>query len=141
MGCIIWSLLALLLIPLLWMLLQMSSEQTTPPPVILPPGVCKIFGDPHLITFDQKHVSFYSQGEYWIVKSQTVHIQGRYFPTPVTHGLSATRHSQLHGTDSPSSKVSHLSGVIPTPQFKPLMTATENNCSEAVMASSSTSFM
>merc|ERR1712113_383561 len=48
--CLIWSLLALLLIPLLWMLLQMSSEQTTLPPVILPPGVCKIFGDPHLIT-------------------------------------------------------------------------------------------
>jgi len=96
--CIIWALLALLLIPLLWILLQSSSDQTTLPPVVpLPPGVCKIFGDPHLITFDQKHVSFYSQGEYWIVKSATVHIQGRYFPTPVTHGLSATKEVAIGG--------------------------------------------
>merc|ERR550525_1456910 len=76
----------------------MSSQQTTLPPVVpFPPSVCKIFGDPHLITFDQKHVSFYSQGEYWIVKSGTVHIQGRYFPTPVTHGLSATKEIAIGG--------------------------------------------
>ncbi|CAK0851341.1 unnamed protein product [Prorocentrum cordatum] len=34
------------------------------------------------------HVSFYSQGEYWLVKSQTVWIQARYMPTPITNGLS-----------------------------------------------------
>merc|ERR1719242_387904 len=76
----------------------MSSAQTTMPPVVpLPPGVCKIFGDPHLITFDQKHVSFYSQGEYWIVKSSTVHIQGRYMPTPMTHGLAVTKEIAVGG--------------------------------------------
>lgn len=92
--CWLWIPVAILALLALLLLLPSKSQ---PPVVLGPPGICKIFGDPHLITFDQKHVSFYSQGEYWIVKSQTVHIQGRYFPTPVTHGLSATKEIVVGG--------------------------------------------
>merc|ERR1719401_1660292 len=61
------------------------------PPTERPPWIgerfCKLFGDPHVETFDGQHASFYSQGEYWIVKSNEVWIQGRYMATPVTNGL------------------------------------------------------
>jgi len=62
-----------------------------------PPGTCTIYGDPHIMTFDNKHVDFYSQGEYWIVKSDTVSIQARYLPTPITHGLSVTKEIAISG--------------------------------------------
>jgi len=62
-----------------------------------PPGICRVFGDPHVHTFDGAHVNFYSQGEYWLVKSQTVWIQGRYKPTPVTHGLSVVKEVAIGG--------------------------------------------
>jgi len=48
-------------------------------------------------TFDGSHPSFYSQGEYWIVKSETVWIQGRYMPTAVTNGLSVTKEIAIGG--------------------------------------------
>jgi hypothetical protein len=49
------------------------------------------------LTFDNKHNDFYSQGEYWIVKSDTVSIQARYLPTPMTHGLSVTKEVAISG--------------------------------------------
>jgi len=58
---------------------------------------CSIYGDPHIDTFDGQHASYYSAGEYWIVKSSTVHIQGRYLPTPITHGLSVTKEIAIGG--------------------------------------------
>merc|ERR1712151_1061238 len=64
---------------------------TPPTPSLLPPGTCVVWGDPHLLTFDRKRVDFYSQGEYWIVKSTTVHIQGMYRPTHATSGLSVMK--------------------------------------------------
>jgi hypothetical protein len=48
-------------------------------------------------TFDGTHASFYSQGEYWMVKSTTVWIQGRYLPTPITNGLSVTKEVAIGG--------------------------------------------
>lgn len=48
------------------------------------------WGDPHIQTFDKARPSFYGEGEFWIVKSATVHIQGRYMGTVYTHGLAAT---------------------------------------------------
>jgi len=60
-------------------------------------GVCKVYGDPHVTTFDGSHASFYSQGEYWIVKSSEVWIQGRYLPTPVTNGLSVMKEIAIGG--------------------------------------------
>jgi len=87
---------------------------TTPGPVVLPTpapplpafGLCRIFGDPHVTTFDGSHVSFYSQGEYWLVKSQTVWIQARYMPTPITNGLSVVKEVAVGGPflDSLTSK-------------------------------------
>jgi len=48
-------------------------------------------------TFDGSHASFYSQGEYWMVKSMTVWIQGRYLPTPITNGLSVVKEVAIGG--------------------------------------------
>jgi len=62
-----------------------------------PLGVCRIWGDPHVLTFDNHRTDFYSQGEYWIVKSDTVWIQARYLPTPITHGLSVTKEIIISG--------------------------------------------
>merc|ERR1712190_630183 len=56
-----------------------------------PPGTCVVWGDPHILTFDKKRVDFYTQGEYWIVKSVTVQIQGMYQPTHATSGLSVLK--------------------------------------------------
>merc|ERR550525_1648457 len=74
-----------------------DKEVTTPPVPAGPVGTCRIYGDPHVLTFDGQHASFYSQGEYWIVKSTTVWIQGRYLPTPVTNGLSVTKELAIGG--------------------------------------------
>jgi len=52
---------------------------------------CRVYGDPHVQTFDGRKVSFYSTGEFWIVKSFPLAIQGRYMPTPITNGLSVTK--------------------------------------------------
>jgi hypothetical protein len=62
-----------------------------------PKGICRIYGDPHVQTFDGQHASFYSVGEYWIVKSSTVQIQGRYLPTPVTNGLAVNKEIIIGG--------------------------------------------
>jgi hypothetical protein len=43
------------------------------------------------LTFDNKRVDFYTQGQYWIVKSATVFIQGLYKPTHATSGLSVMK--------------------------------------------------
>merc|ERR1712176_1417173 len=69
----------------------------TPPPPSGPPGVCILFGDPHIMSFDHKRVDFYTQGEYWIVKSEQVHIQARYRPTHMTSGLSVTKEIVFSG--------------------------------------------
>jgi len=69
------------------------APQVTPGPV----GTCVVWGDPHVLTFDKKRVDFYTQGEYWIVKSQTVFIQGRYRPTHATSGLSVLKEIAFGG--------------------------------------------
>merc|ERR1712039_384753 len=62
-----------------------------------PPGTCVVWGDPHILTFDRKRVDFYTQGEYWIVKSATVSIQGLYRPTHATSGLSVMKEIAFGG--------------------------------------------
>lgn len=69
-----------------------------PVPAAIPPrmppqpfGICTIWGDPHIRTFDGLRSDYYSPGEYWIVKSQNVWIQGRYLPTKATNGLAVTK--------------------------------------------------
>eukprot|EP00930_Biecheleria_cincta_P032893 TRINITY_DN2278_c0_g1_i2.p1 TRINITY_DN2278_c0_g1~~TRINITY_DN2278_c0_g1_i2.p1 ORF type:complete len:780 (-),score=102.97 TRINITY_DN2278_c0_g1_i2:98-2437(-) len=54
-----------------------------------PVGFCLIWGDPHFRTFDDAFPTFLGAGVFWIVKSPGVSIQGRYLPTPFTHGLAA----------------------------------------------------
>jgi hypothetical protein len=84
-------------IVLLWGLVafSLSSRDTpsrdvgTPAPTPAPmPGKCMFWGDPHFWTFDNpqgQNIGFpadaYPNGDYWIVRTNTVHIQGRYRPT------------------------------------------------------------
>jgi hypothetical protein len=58
---------------------------------------CLVYGDPHIKTVDGVHSDYYSAGEYWIVKSDTVWIQGKYQPTPMTNGLAVTKELAIGG--------------------------------------------
>ena len=49
------------------------------------------------MSFDHKRVDLYTQGEYWIVKSEQVHIQARYRPIHMTSGLSVTKEIVFSG--------------------------------------------
>lgn len=60
-------------------------------------GECTFWGDPHLKTFDGARPSFYGDGEYYIVKSDHVIIQGRYMGTIYTDGLAATNKVAVGG--------------------------------------------
>jgi len=77
---------------------------TTRAPVMPPPPpppqrkTCLFWGDPHLVTFDGARPSFYGDGEYWIVNSGPVQIQGRYMGTKYTYGLAATQKVVVAGT-------------------------------------------
>jgi hypothetical protein len=108
----------LIIIPLILLILflipMLSSSDTTttthfdpPPPIIItttpppPPLIaksCSIFGDPHATTFDGMHSDYYSSGEFWIVKSTDVLIQGKYAPTHATNGLSVTKQIAVSGS-------------------------------------------
>jgi len=68
----------------------------TPSPT-LPPKICKIYGDPHVDTFDGVTVDYYAPGEYWLVKSTQIKIQGRYAQTRMTNGLSVTKQVAIGG--------------------------------------------
>jgi len=71
-----------------------TTWTTTPLPM---PKACLFWGDPHILTFDGARPSFYGEGEYWVIKSDTVLIQGRYMGTKYTHGLSATNKVVVSG--------------------------------------------
>merc|ERR1712066_402395 len=62
-----------------------------------PQGECMVFGDPHVLSFDGQRADYYTKGQYWIVKSDTVKIQGLYEPTPITNGLSVTKAIAISG--------------------------------------------
>jgi len=72
------------------------TTTTTPAPG--PRGNCVMWGDPHVETFDHSFPNFYDEGEFWIVKKDSlVKIQGRYLATPFTNGLSATHQIAVGG--------------------------------------------
>eukprot|EP00440_Ansanella_granifera_P040205 gb/GFBE01043610.1/.p1 GENE.gb/GFBE01043610.1/~~gb/GFBE01043610.1/.p1 ORF type:complete len:676 (+),score=120.12 gb/GFBE01043610.1/:1-2028(+) len=56
---------------------------------------CKLWGDPHIITFDQSHLVFYSTGDFWIVKSEQLKIQGRFQCTDWTASHDKTDYSSM----------------------------------------------
>jgi len=72
-----------------------GCEQCKPrpvPPTPVPQGerkTCAMWGDPHLETFDRSEVTFVAEGVFWLVKSSQVAIQGQYYATKFTKGLSA----------------------------------------------------
>jgi len=70
---------------------------TTTKPPLLPVKSCSIFGDPHAMTFDGTRADYYTTGEFWIVKSANVFIQGRYAPTHATNGLAVTKQIAIGG--------------------------------------------
>merc|ERR1719188_2402754 len=94
-----WLIMIPMLLVVLWLgLPYLSSDTTTTTP--FGPAVvktCLVYGDPHVLSFDKMHADYYSVGEYWLVKSDTVWIQARYQPTPVTHGLAVTKEIVIGG--------------------------------------------
>merc|ERR1719343_1920269 len=69
----------------------------------VPAKICTLWGDPHVISFDQvgtdknQALSFYGDGDFWVVKSSTVYIQGRFEGTKYTEGLAATNQIVVGG--------------------------------------------
>merc|ERR1719296_246929 len=72
------------------------SPTPTPPPAVKVRS-CLLWGDPHLVSFDGARPSFYGNGEYWIVKNDDVHTQGRFMGTKYTYGLAATQKVAIGG--------------------------------------------
>jgi len=68
-------------------------------------GQCVLWGDPHIVPFDRavrmqngrgSNVDMYNYGDYWIVKSSDVYIQGRYWSSKY-RGNSMTRGLAIGG--------------------------------------------
>jgi hypothetical protein len=79
----------------------MAPQTPPPPPPTTTPAperkTCLFWGDPHLVTFDGARPSFYGDGEYRIIHTDEVDIQGRYMGTPYTYGLAATQKIAIGG--------------------------------------------
>eukprot|EP00930_Biecheleria_cincta_P047923 TRINITY_DN3331_c0_g2_i1.p1 TRINITY_DN3331_c0_g2~~TRINITY_DN3331_c0_g2_i1.p1 ORF type:complete len:503 (-),score=94.07 TRINITY_DN3331_c0_g2_i1:72-1502(-) len=56
---------------------------------------CVLWGDPHIRTFDESRLVFYSQGDFWLVKSSTISIQGRFQATDWTKNNDHTDYSSM----------------------------------------------
>uniref|UniRef100_A0A7S2N7R8 VWFD domain-containing protein n=1 Tax=Zooxanthella nutricula TaxID=1333877 RepID=A0A7S2N7R8_9DINO len=100
--CVAPALLAVLIILIiLWPRPPFVTTTTFFPPTTREPfgrvGECKLWGDPHVLTFDGARPSFYGTGEFWLVQSNRVKIQGRFKGTKYTKGLSATNKVAIGG--------------------------------------------
>jgi len=56
---------------------------------------CVMWGDPHVKTFDKSRSVFYSEGDFWIVRSASVKIQGRFQATDWTKKNDHTDYSSM----------------------------------------------
>jgi len=73
-----------------------TTLPTTQSPLVK--KICEFWGDPHIKSFDGARLSFYGDGEFWVVKSEKVQIQGVYMGTKWTHGLAATSKIVVSGS-------------------------------------------
>jgi len=79
-----WCIIPILL---LWALVALWLSRPRPRPPLKPPGKCMFWGDPHFWTFDNQmrnqalKLDAYPNGDFWIVQTPNVWIQGRYRPT------------------------------------------------------------
>lgn len=64
---------------------------------VLEEKACVLWGDPHVKTFDSSRSVFYSEGDFWIVKSPKVSIQGRFQATDWTKANDHTDYSSMTG--------------------------------------------
>jgi len=128
--CCLALLLLALLLPLLWLLLSQLGGKTqdvpgvdpeVPSPSPTPIGTCTVWGDPHVMTFDHMHSDYYSPGEYWIVKSQSISIQARYLPTRMTSGLGVAKTLAIGGQLLKGHKL-FISADSATVDGKPILT-------------------
>jgi len=79
----------LLILAVVLLVTNLPLTTTTTPKAVGPTGSCLLWGDPHVHTFDNAFVNFYDEGEWWLVKSPEIHIQGKFQATPYTKGLAA----------------------------------------------------
>jgi len=70
-----------------------TISQTTLPP----PKSCKLWGDPHVITFDESRFVFYRGGDFQILKNDQLNIQGRFEATNWTKANAHTDFSSMTG--------------------------------------------
>jgi hypothetical protein len=83
--------LVIILVILFWPTEDPTTTTTSMAAVLAPvKGTCEFWGDPHIKSFDGARLSFYGDGEFWVVKSDKIKIQGVYMGTKWTHGLAAT---------------------------------------------------
>lgn len=88
----------LLLVLILGLLASLLGPVTTTTP--LPTGTeqdCIMWGDPHVKTFDGAFPNFYDEGEFNIVKTPEIWVQGRFLATEYTNGLAATNTVAIGG--------------------------------------------
>jgi len=95
--CMAISLLLLLAAVVVVFFIGGSVTTTTTALATGPPGDCIIWGDPHFETFDHTFPNLYDEGEFWIVKSAEISIQGRFLATQFTNGLAATHQIVVGG--------------------------------------------